>query len=53
MNESALPVATALLVVPGHEDVAVEKVVEQHDGYLVVEKTGVTPGQVARENDPR
>ncbi|MDX6568682.1 MAG: hypothetical protein QOH15_1260 [Gaiellales bacterium] len=36
----------------GHEVPDVEKTVEQHDGYLVVEKVGVA-GEVARRYDPR
>jgi hypothetical protein len=40
------------VVMPGHEDAAVERVVARYDGYVVVEKIGVA-GQVARENDPR
>lgn len=31
---------------PGHEDLQLEQVIERHDGYLVVEKTGVA-GEVA------
>ena len=37
---------------PGHESLAVERVVERHDRYWVVEKTGVA-GEIARKTDPR
>jgi hypothetical protein len=40
------------VVVPGHEDASVERVIEIEAGYLVVEKTGVA-GDVARDTDPR
>lgn len=33
-------------LVPGHEDPQLERIVERHPGYLVVEKTGVA-GDVA------
>ena len=35
-------------VVPGHEDPQLERVVETHRDYLVVEKTGIA-GQVAEQ----
>ena len=37
-----------LFVRPGHEDPQLERVVERHDDYLVVEKTGEA-GQVAEQ----
>jgi len=40
------------VVVPGHEDLSLEVVVETHDGYRVVEKIGVA-AVIAREADPR
>jgi hypothetical protein len=40
------------LLVRGHEITAVEEVVEDRDGYVVVEKFGEA-GEVARETDPR
>ena len=40
------------LVVPGHENLEVERVVAVGDGYLVVEKLGIA-GAVARSEDPR
>src|SRR5881275_1871195 len=39
-------------VLPGHEVPAVERVVERHDDYYVVEKFG-RAGELAEENDPR
>ncbi len=39
-------------VAPGHEDLSVEEVVEQHPTYFVVRKQG-TAGVVARADDPR
>jgi hypothetical protein len=39
-------------VIPGHELLEVERVVERHPDYLVVEKSG-TPGVKAEEADPR
>ena len=40
------------IVVVGHENPAIERVVQAHDGYLVVEKLGAA-GDIARESDPR
>jgi hypothetical protein len=40
------------LLCPGHEDIEVERVIEEHDGYVVVEKDGVA-GLVAIDADPR
>lgn len=40
------------MVMPGHERVDVELVVERHPGYLVVEKLDQA-GETAVENDPR
>ena len=37
-----------LFVRPGHEDPQLERVVERHDDYLIVEKTGEA-GQVAEQ----
>jgi hypothetical protein len=46
--------STQFLVAPGHEDVSGSsgRVVAEHDGHLVVEKTGVA-GAVAARRDPR
>ena len=40
------------VLLPGHEIPAVERVVETHPEYLVVEKTGEA-GEVAEATDPR
>jgi hypothetical protein len=40
------------LVLPGHEDATVDRVVERHAGYLVVQKFGEA-SEIARERDPR
>ena len=40
------------LVVPGHEQLEYERVVDQGDGWLVVTKIGVA-GEVADDEDPR
>lgn len=40
------------LVVPGHERLEYERVVDQGDGWLVVTKLGVV-GEVAEDEDPR
>jgi hypothetical protein len=40
------------VVVPGHEVTEVERVVETHAAYAVVEKIGDT-AEIARERDPR
>jgi hypothetical protein len=40
------------LVLPGHEDGDIARLVEQHSSYLVVEKVGQA-GEIAREQDPR
>jgi hypothetical protein len=36
-------------LVPGHEDPQIERVVERHPGYLVVEKTGIAGAVAERE----
>ncbi len=38
---------------PGHEIPDVETVVEEHDGYVVVEKHAGDPAAVAEDTDPR
>jgi hypothetical protein len=40
------------LVAPGHENPEIERVVEEHDRYYVVEKVGEA-GAIAEEADPR
>jgi hypothetical protein len=39
-------------VLPGHEDLKVDRVVEPHPGFLVVEKSGEA-SEIAIERDPR
>jgi hypothetical protein len=41
------------VVVPGHDVVDVERVVEQTDHYAVVEKLPGAPAKIALERDPR
>lgn len=43
---------TRFLVAPGHEDPSIERVVERHEGFFVVEKFG-TAGDVAERLDTR
>jgi hypothetical protein len=45
--------ATTFLVATGHEDDAVEDVVDTGGGYLVVRKHPGEPAQVAEATDPR
>lgn len=40
-------------VLPGHELLEAEQVVERHEGYVVVRKLRGVPEQIARETDPR
>jgi len=40
------------LLLPGHELSDVERVIERHDNYLVVEKVG-DAGDIAERTDPR
>jgi hypothetical protein len=44
---------THFAVVPGHELPDVERVVERHPTYVVVEKQDPEAAEVARETDPR
>src|SRR3954470_20088224 len=44
--------STRFLVAPDHEDPSLERVVERHDGFFVVEKFG-TAGDVAERLDTR
>jgi hypothetical protein len=41
------------VVLPGHEDGEIERVVDKQDQFFVVEKRPGGPAEVARENDPR
>jgi hypothetical protein len=45
--------ATHFAVVPGHEVLDIERVVERHPNYLVVEKQDPDVEEVARVTDPR
>jgi hypothetical protein len=51
--EALRAVPTHFAVVDGHELPEVERVVERHPSYLVVEKQDEEAEQVARETDPR
>jgi len=45
--------ATHFLLRPGHEDSTVERVIETHDSYAVVEKEGEAVERVVEQTDPR
>ena len=51
--EAVRAVSTHFAVIPGHEQPAIERVVERHPNYLVVEKHEEDAEQVARETDPQ
>ena len=44
---------TRFFVIPGHERPEIERVVERHAAYLVVEKREDDAEEVARKTDPR
>lgn len=50
--ERVRTVPTHFFVKPGHEDPSVERVVQQNDGYLVVQKLGEAAEEAA-SSDPR
>jgi len=50
--ESVREHARRFVIVPGHQRDDVERVVEEHPEYLVVEKLGEA-GEVAEDTDPR
>ena len=50
--EGVRATSTRFVLVPGHEDIEVERVVESRPGYVIVEKDGVA-GLVATDADPR
>lgn len=52
MYEQVRAVATHFAVQPGHFRTDLERIVEQHERYWVVAKTG-DAADVARETDPR
>ena len=39
------------IVLRGHEELAIERVVERHDGWLVVEKFGEARAEIERERE--
>jgi hypothetical protein len=41
------------LIAPGHELVAVDRVVEEHEAYCVVVKRSGRPAELAKATDPR
>jgi hypothetical protein len=45
--------STHFLLHLGHEDPTVERVIEHHEGYVIVEKEGVDVEEVAEATDPR
>jgi hypothetical protein len=45
--------ATHFLLQVGHEDPTVERMIENHGTYIVVEKEGVDVEEVAEATDPR
>jgi len=51
--ERARSDSTHFLLKLGHEDPTVERVIEHHGHYVLVEKEGVDVEQVAEETDPR
>jgi hypothetical protein len=50
--EAIRAVGTHFVVLPGHEDPGVERVVQKHERFLVVEKQGEA-AQEAEQSDPR
>ena len=45
--------ATHFLLRPGHEDPTMERVIETHESYVVVEKEGRDVERVVEQTDPR
>jgi hypothetical protein len=45
--------ATRFILVPGHEENALERVVERRAGYTIVEKFERTVARIARSLNPR
>ena len=41
------------LLMVGHEDPTVERMIENHDSFVIVEKEGVEAEEVAEATDPR
>lgn len=44
---------TWFILLPGHDEPDVEDVIEDHDGWIVVQKRPGEPAQIARETDTR
>jgi hypothetical protein len=44
---------TRFILIAGHEQPTVERVLERHDGYAIVEKTDRDAARVARRLNPR
>lgn len=40
-------------IIDGHEILEAEEIVERHDRYLVVEKSGAPEGEIVEHTDPR
>ena len=53
LYESVRAYPERFLVLAGHEEVDIERVVEAHGSWVVVEKRPGTPAEVARATDPR
>jgi hypothetical protein len=45
--------STQFLLHVGHDDPLVERVIENHETYVVVEKEGMDVEEIAEETDPR
>lgn len=45
--------ATHFLLQVGHEDPTVERMIENHETYIIVEKEGVDVEEIAEATDPR
>jgi hypothetical protein len=51
--ERARDDASLFLLVPGHEDMNIEEVVERHEAYHLVRKHDGPPREAAEQMDPR
>ena len=45
--------STQFLLKAGHDDPTVERVIENRETYVIVEKEGMEVEQIAKETDPR
>jgi hypothetical protein len=50
--ESVRADGTRFVILPGHQREGIERVVERHGGFVVVEKVGEA-GEIAQDDDPR